>query len=222
MNGVFDVRSVQGKSVITFDATLIKRFSIVVAYLLGGFWRLRYRLVVTLQDGVLCFPMRKTCDNQNGVYRIPIEFDLNTALIIGIAPSDEKSALNLRIYANETGCITNAFNGYVGSVEYDKFLDKPTISDNLKDQNRRSTIRFDRKLYQLVHNRQRENVQHLDSEESWCPSCLVMSNRTTNDIIKNFRTNVYAQMPLSMFTMRIENPNDVLYILDKKSGIFKV
>lgn len=222
INGVFGIRSVQGKSVITFSATLIKRFSVAVAYFVDGLWRLRYRLVVTLQDGVLGFLMHKTIENRNGVYRIPAEFDVNTALIIGIASPDLKSEVKLRIYANKQGCINDGFNGYEGTVSFDKFLDRASFSDTLKEQKYGNTIRFDRNLYQFVQRHQPEGSQHLNSEETWCLNCLLISNRTINDIIHNYRTNVYGQKPMSMFKIRIENPNDVLYILDKKSGIFKV
>lgn len=212
INGAFEVRSVKGKLVIGFNATLLKRFSVAVAYFIDGLWRLRYRIVTTLQSGVLCFPLCKTLQNQNGVHRIPAEYDANTALIIGIAPAGFESEVTLRGYANETGCIDNDFNGYEGSVKFNKFLDKVTFSDSLKEQQYGDRLRFDRNLYQLTSN---------DFEEFRCANCLVVL-KNEEITIPNYRACIYGQMPVSMFTIRIENPNDELFVLDKATGFFKV
>lgn len=221
VNSVFEVRSVMGKSIIGLNATMIKRFSVAVAYFVDGLWRLRYRIVVTHQGGVLCFPLHKTLDNQNGVYSIPTDFDINTILVIGIAADALDSEVKLRVYANESGLIGKNFDGYVGSVMFDQFLDKATFSDNLVGRKHGKTVRFDRNLYQLTQPNQLENAPRFSFGDSWCANCLVVSERT-NDSIQNYRTNVYGQVPMSMFKIRIENPNDELYILNKTSGIFEV
>lgn len=58
VDGVFTImKNHIGKSVIRFFATALNRFSIGVAYMLQGVWRLRYRLVVTRESGILCFPL---------------------------------------------------------------------------------------------------------------------------------------------------------------------
>lgn len=38
----------------------------------------------------------------------------------------------------------------------------------------------------------------------------------------NVRTDIYGQMPMTMLKIRVENPNDMLYILRKSTGIFEV
>lgn len=67
----FDIiHNISSKSVITFSSTLVHRFSVVMAYLIDGVWRLRYRLVVTQCDGILCFPLWKTFESIDGVHQI--------------------------------------------------------------------------------------------------------------------------------------------------------
>lgn len=224
VNGVFEIEPKQNKTVISFNAALIKRFSVVVAFLLDGFWRARYRFVVTLQDGMLCFPLHTTLEKENGKYRVPKEFELNTVLIIGIEAKEVESKVKMRVYANEMGSIASVFNGYEGSIGFDKFLDKATFSDNLKVKKHGGTIRFDRKLYQLSHQNQPEETPHLNFEEEWCPNCLVVSDCRQERVkpIQHYRSDVYAQMPMSVFEMRLENSNDVLYVLNKSNGRFEV
>lgn len=221
VNGVFEIQSMKNKSVITFNSSSIKRFSVAVAYIVDGLWRLRYRIVVTLQDGILCFPLYSTIGNRNGVCRVPKECDLNTVLIIGIATEKEKSDVTLRIYANELGCIEDDFNGYKGTVTFDAFLDKALISESLQQKTYANGIRFDRNLYKSMQHHQPDDTQHVHFEESWCPNCSMVSNHPINTI-QNYRTNVYGQVAKSMFKVRIENSADVLYVFNKTAGIFEV
>lgn len=211
INGVFEVKPLQGKMVIGFNATAIKRFSVAVAYFVEGDWRLRYRIVVTLKDGVLCFWQHKTLRNLNGVYQIPAEFESNTALVIGISTKEMESEVKFRIFANGTGIIKKDFNGYEGSVKFDMFLDKARFDDSLKEKKFRNSIRFDRKLYRLVPRDQPDDVQLTNCGQSWCLNRLPT---------QNYRTNVYGRLP--MLNVRIDIPNERINILDKVSGIFKV
>lgn len=206
INGVFEVRSVQGKLVIGFNATMLKRFSIAVAYFTEGLWRLRYRLIVTHQDGVLCFPLYKTLKEQNGVYHIPAEYDINTALVIGIDTAELESEVKLRIYANESGSIEKNFNGYDGTVKFDKFLDKAHCSESLKGRRYGNAVRFDRNLYKFTQHGQ-PAAPNIPNQLQQCQS---------------YRINIYGEIPMSMFKMRIENRNDALHVLNKTSGIFEV
>lgn len=166
VDGAFKIQSINNKSVVSFNATAINRFSVTVAYLMNGFWRARCRFVVTLQDGLLCFPLHSTIENRNGVIRLSKEFDINTALIIGIATTEEKSEMKLRIYANQSGYIENDFNGYEGSVTFDKFLDKVLINNTLIEQKYGNAKRFDRKLYKSNQQHQPAHAQHVNSNES--------------------------------------------------------
>lgn len=188
----------------------ITLYSIGVAYKLQGVWRLRYRLVVTRESGILCFPLYTTFNNANGVYSIPDRFNLNTALIIGIETTDELSVVDVRIYANQTGVLnfTNAtnFNGYEGQITFDSILDKTLISDSFKPR-RYSTLRFDRALYQ-------NRLENLASQ--WCENCA-----TEAFGMKNFRKDLYAKVPVVTFTMDIECEEDVVYLLNKMDMQFE-
>lgn len=63
-----------------------------------------------------------------------------------------------------------------------------------------------------------------------CPNCLIVSldgsGHEKTCYLKNtkgdYRADIYSQVPMPVFKLRIENPKDVLHILDKESGMFKV
>lgn len=221
IDGVFKIRSVNGKTILEFDATFLKRFTVAVAYFVEGHWRLRYRLLVTHQQGVLFFPIHKTLENRNGVYRAPPEFDDNTVLIIGIATVEVESNVTIRIYANELGRIDNVFNGNVGTVKFNTFLDSACTSDNLKKRKYGNTIRFDQRLYRLTQSDQCDELRRQNFDDTWCANCFLVS-APANDAIQHYRTNIYTQSPMPMFKITIDQQHDKLYVFDKPSGCFKV
>lgn len=67
--------------IVSSSATKLHRFSIAMAFFSEGAWRLHCRIVTTLNDGLLCFPLWTTFDNANGIYNMPDVFKLNTVLI---------------------------------------------------------------------------------------------------------------------------------------------
>lgn len=225
VNGIFRIFKSMGKSIIGFDATAINRFSVAVAvaYLIGEVWRLRYRMVLTHTDGVLCFPLHTTFEHQGEEYRIPSKFDLNTVLIVGIDPQMEESTVNVRVFANETGNIGDTFNGYHGTIVFDAFSDQSAISESLKPKQYGGSIRFQRNLYKSV----RGNRQRVNFESSLCSNCSVMSFDGANyrsrsiNTISSFRADIYARISMPLFKMCIENTKDVVYVLDKMSGLFE-
>lgn len=216
VNWTFDIRFFNGKPIITFNTTLVKGFSVAVAYLFNGFWRLRCRLVVSPQDGVLCFPLFKT-HGKSEVY------SSNTVLVIGIATDEMQATAKLRIYGNRTGSIdANRFNGYEGTIKIDKFLDNAVFSDTLQSNRYGNSIRFDRSLYQYTHRQRPANLlaQARIPEDSWCSNCSVLLSRYNT--IQNYRTDVYAQMPMPIIKVFIKDPRDMIYVLNKTSGNFEV
>lgn len=60
-----------------------------------------------------------------------------------------------------------------------------------------------------------------------CPQCLVTSfngsGHTSScrsaNLKSDFRADIYAQMPMPLLKMRIENPEDGVYVLNKASGV---
>lgn len=229
VKGVFDIRKVLGKYVISFNATAINRFSIAFAYFLDGAWRLRFRMIVTHMDGVIIFPLCTTFNSNADVYTIPTEYDLNTALVLGIDSNDIESHMNLRIFANASGVITDNFNGIVGHVSFNKFLDKGSISNTLSPKRFGNNFRFSTLLYtpvQSMEQWQRNNDAGALGE--YCHNCLVpYRNDNANahraiNTVGSFRLNVYGQVAFYKFDICIGNPNDKLHVLDKATGTFKM
>lgn len=111
----FDTHT-NGKKIMTFKATAIKRFSIILAFWHNRAWRIRSRIVVSLTNGVVAFPLTKMLFNENGRVFVPDEYKLNTVLFMGMHTLTNEVNASLRIYANASGTnIVKAngnFNGY--------------------------------------------------------------------------------------------------------------
>lgn len=60
----------QMHQMITCEATSLKRFSVLIAAIDNNQWRLRCRIVVTKDKGLLCFPLRKTVPEINEKYYV--------------------------------------------------------------------------------------------------------------------------------------------------------
>lgn len=82
VNGIFRI----GKDNINFEATSMKCFQVVIAFRLTGVFHLKYAFIVQ-KNGIMCNLVQQSLENLDGLYQIPPELDLNTALIIGIDPS---------------------------------------------------------------------------------------------------------------------------------------
>lgn len=92
-----------GSTMMTCEASSIKRFSIVFAVFHRNAWRLRLRLIVTLKTGIIGFKLTKTLYVDNERVMIPPEYQTNTVLIFGLHSRAENIAFDLRAYANSTG-----------------------------------------------------------------------------------------------------------------------
>lgn len=63
-----------------------------------------------------------------------------------------------------------------------------------------------------------------------CPECLVFSldgsghepKCDSRNMKSGFRTDIYGKVPMPLLKLRIENPKDVLHVLNKTSGMFEV
>lgn len=130
IDGIFTFKTFEsGDTVMTFEASSIKRFSIIFAVLYKNAWRLRLRLVVTLNNGVIGFPMTKTLFVQNDSIQFPEEFRPNTVLMLGLH-SDNDIKLALRVFANANGADIikdGEFNGFSAIIKWDCHADKLEI-----------------------------------------------------------------------------------------------
>lgn len=93
VNGIFRI----AKDNIEFEATSIKCFQVAVAFRLNGVFRLKYAFTAQ-KNGIICQSVQESLVNREGLYQIPSDFDLNTALIIGIVPSS--AVVNFRTHGN--------------------------------------------------------------------------------------------------------------------------
>lgn len=209
VNGAFGVQEINGKTVITFSATTVNRFSVAMAFLVNGIWRLRYRFVMTLNNGILGFPLFKTFAHQNDTYNVPAEFYRNTVAIFGIAPSEMESTVSLRVYANELGLIGDEFNGYNGNIKFDAFNDRVTPSETLKPLKYGKIIRFDKNAYQMLP------TQTLIEDLDWCENCM-----NSVRAIPHFNSDISVKMPMPLFTLQMQNPSDKLHLFDITAGKF--
>lgn len=204
------------KSTVEFDATKISRFSIAMAFFSDGAWRLRYRLVVTLTDGILCFPLYITFEKHDDVYRIPPDFNINTALVVGIRTLEAESIVFLKIYANDSGHIVdgNEFNGYSGIVRFDQFLDKTFIGSSLQPSKHGNSKRFNIGLYKT--ERDTENVS-LEPLPTTCQNCEIL--KSNEPISGSYRSDAYAIAGVNFLEIGTDK-NDTIHILNQSTGTF--
>lgn len=195
------------KTVLSFNATLLYRFSVMVAYFLDGQWRLRWRMVVSADDDIMCFPLCSTMSSNNGVLSWEDQF-LNTVLVIGIKPAEMISSISLRDHANRYGSISNQvpnFNGYIGTVSFNKFIDKDEIGECLKPTRYGNTVRFNRMLYASIP-RQHEDMPDLFQ----CGSCPTS---------RSYHSDVYSEFGELFIAIELGNEKDKLHV--KTTGEFE-
>lgn len=136
-----------GQTVMTFESVSIKRFSVIFAFFLKKSWRLRLRLVVTLEHGIIAFPMTKTLFINNGKIEIPKEFEQNTMLLLGVHSEANEIDMPLRVYANVNGLLNeNNFNGYECSIQWNRREDTMNVPDRLDCHLKKKTM-FSLNLY---------------------------------------------------------------------------
>lgn len=133
VNGIFRI----GRDMIDFQATSFKRFQVAVAYCMGSIFRLKYAFNAQ-ENGITCYSVEKQLENRDGVrqyrrgiqlgvYQIPSDLDLNTALIIGIVPADQSSAVNFQTHDNGNG---NG-NDIDGKVTWNLIHENDTETENI-------------------------------------------------------------------------------------------
>lgn len=148
VEGIFSFkRLASGRTVMTFDAISLKRFAMIFAFWHKGSWRIRFRLVVTTNNGMIVFPLTKTVYMNNGQPQVPEDYKVNTTLFFALHSEADVNKIAMRIFANATGNISSGqFNGYESAVEWSKVTDTLSTPDELKSNYARSR-KFSSHLY---------------------------------------------------------------------------
>lgn len=147
VDGIFAIKTSEDYSLISYRASTFMRFSIAIAVLINGSWRLRFRIVTSAVHGLLVFKMRSTLVLSNGRFALPNEFKLNTVLILGIKPKKSSFEVNFRVFANDVGQIDPVnFNGYYGNATWGEL--ESHIDTNIDGEKPKSKIKFDNRLYE--------------------------------------------------------------------------
>lgn len=135
IEGIFSFKATpNNRSVLTFDAVSIKRFSMVFGFFYKKAWRLRLRLVVTTTNGIVGFPMTKTMFMNDGKFEVPKEFQTNTVLLFGLHTQSDAINLALRVFANTTGYTHETFGGYTCELKWDRRHDTIDVPDCLQSK----------------------------------------------------------------------------------------
>lgn len=115
---VIVARRLNDQQCIELKQTSLKRCNILIAVLdKNREWRLRFRLVVTVADGLLVFPMSGVLQVKDGKISTPKEY--NTIAIFGMKPKNNTFYTEVRVFANENEhtrgvCASNGYNIYFG------------------------------------------------------------------------------------------------------------
>lgn len=139
---------------ISYNAASFKRMSFIVAVLdRNGYWRLRFRAVVTQTHGLLLFKLRSTLQKENGGFILPNEYRLNTVIILGLKPSANSLTMAFRIFANSNGLIDQRdFNGYTANASWTAGVggrrDVLDIDDAIDAETSKQTRYFDKRIHE--------------------------------------------------------------------------
>lgn len=222
IDGMFLTRKINGKTYINFAATTLNRFSVAIGFYSQGAFRVRFRFVVTATDGILCFPLYRSFDNDDGTYTIPRDFNINTALILGISTQEERSTVKIRVNANSINA-----NVYYGAVSWNRLMDQVDISESLIPTKPGNKYRFNSSLYRLIGQPVRKFTSSKEAEEnnvdSSCQNCAVLPEYATMPIpmtVPHYRSDIYAKLPLPLLNIGIDS-KDVLFVLNKAKGVFE-
>lgn len=209
IEGVFSFKKLNSGTVMTYAAISIKRFSIIFAVFLRNSWRLRLRLVVTLKNGILGFPLTKILFVDNGRVEVPKEYQHNTVLLLGIHSTDDIE-LAIRVFANSNGLnITGPsgeFNGYTSEINWNRNGDSLSLPDQFLSPKAKQ-MRFASHLYQAngkvirIADMWRQtfvkeptmNIEQINAEDP-------MTSPTTSDIQETSNNNqqINAQGPMTI------------------------
>lgn len=75
---------------LKYSVNSLARCSILFAIFDGMYWRLRFRAVITLANGLIVFKVTSTLRLENGCYEIPQIYKDNTIALIGLVPKAQE------------------------------------------------------------------------------------------------------------------------------------
>lgn len=161
-DGLFTFKETEHSVIASYESGSFHRFSILIAVLIDGRWRLRFRVVTTNRNGLLVFKLKSTLVKDNNSFIVPK--DQNTVQVFGIKPRGKNVEVKFKVHANGEGIIHSTKPGYFGSITWERYKEEIiSISDTLQDHHNK--IIFDSRLYitepeakasrqdQLVENR---------------------------------------------------------------------
>lgn len=137
---------------IMMKQTSFKRCSILFAVFdKANTWRLRFRLVVTPQHGLIVFKLQRTLQVINDRIIIPSEYENNSIALFGLKPKVDSVYMNIFVHANRDGRMSTTkfagYNGYIG-IDVSNYKDEIYIDDALNGLGELETKKFNRKLFQ--------------------------------------------------------------------------
>lgn len=195
IEGMFSFKKTKnGKKIMTFSATSIKRFSIIIAFWHKNSWRMRTRLVASLTNGLIAFPLTKKIFMENGRISLPSEYVNNTALFIGIHAPTDVINLCLRIYANANGKNIyefEKFNGYSAKIEWSRLRDEIWLSENLHSRSAKK-LRFQNSLY--VENGKLQKIGSF-REQCFIPEPIIVQHEAPTQNVEIDESDRHEEPP---------------------------
>lgn len=138
-------------NLLSYTASSFKRFSFVIAILdAKGYWRLRYRCVISSTNGLLVFKLRSTLQIQNGTMVVPPQYQFNSVILLGIKPSLDTFKIGFKIFANQDGNIDDEhFNGYYSFATWkrqDGGRDQLLVDEKIDAETKKPKRKFNQKI----------------------------------------------------------------------------
>lgn len=110
-DGIISFKKGENLCVATYEATSLKKCAIIFAAIKDDQCQMLFRIATSPDRGLEFFMLDSTLTLENGRFNMPIEYRMNTAMILGI--TSESTSMVFRVYANSTGAIEiDNFNGY--------------------------------------------------------------------------------------------------------------
>lgn len=147
---------------LTVSASSFSRFSVLIAIFQKGYWRSRFRCVLTNKHGLIVFKMTSTLHMENGRFILPNALQSNTVCVIGLKPKGNELSALVNVWANREGNPSDdvaTFNGYRGSISWSsttslsRTTEISTISDSLDGNTKKEEVKYHERLHQLKGNR---------------------------------------------------------------------
>lgn len=136
----------QNKWQMSLLQSSFKRCSILIAVRDANFWRLRFRLVITPNDGLLVFRLHSTINFNDGKLDIPPNHQSNAVAVLGISALKPSFYLQFVTYASNNESESTCYEGWIG-VDRSGPQMETSIGHELMPSNRSKRMRFNSDIY---------------------------------------------------------------------------